>query len=209
MSRANLKWYLTHSDSFRATGFATRLAVVTHAEKHGSVLFIQPTPLQFLFAWLILQCFPSACICEHAGNSSRGNGLARNIMCLRTIAESNSFHMRNSELRQRHHCVGKVLILVTKVHDSLGLLNMGIPILLCQEQGKILTSLQRIPLREGLLEKKGTGCLMYTDINMLIHIYTHIYISCSQIWDSSHSATFFDWRLEKVIPYTPVQGNLL
>lgn len=78
--------------------------------------------------------------------------------------------MRRSVLRPRHCCVGEVLILVTKVHDSPGLLNMGIRILLCQEHGKTLTSFQRIPLREGLLEKKGTGCLTYTDINMLVYI---------------------------------------
>lgn len=147
MSRTNRKWYLPDSDSFRAAGFATGLVVVTHAEKHGSVLFIQAVPLQFLFAWLIPQYFSSVCICERARNSSHGNGLARNIISLRMIAKSNSLHMQNSELRQRHCSVGEVLILVTKVHDSPGLLSMGILILLCQEHGKTLTSFQRIPLR--------------------------------------------------------------
>lgn len=162
---------------------------------------------QYLYAWLIPQSFPSVCICEPAGNSSRGSGLVRNIPPLRMMAKSSSFHMRNSELRQRHSCVWEVLISVTKVRDSLGLFNMGIPIPLCQEHGKTLTSFQRIPLQGGLLEKKGTGCLTYTDMNMLIYIY--IYSSCTQIWKSSDSATFFDWRLEKLSTYAPVQGNLL
>lgn len=83
---------------------------------------------------------PSVCISEHTGNSLHGNGFARNIIPLRVIAKSNSFHMRNSELRQRHHCVWEVLILVTKVHDSSSLLSMGIPTALCQEHGKTLTS---------------------------------------------------------------------
>lgn len=87
---------------------------MTQAEKHGSVLFIQPVPVQFLFAWLIPQYFPSVCISEHTGNSLQGNGFARNIIPLRVIAQSNSFHMRDSELRQRCHCVWEAFILVTK-----------------------------------------------------------------------------------------------
>lgn len=50
MPTDNSKQYLPNADSFRATGFATAVIVVTQAEKHGSVLFIQPVPVQFLFA---------------------------------------------------------------------------------------------------------------------------------------------------------------
>lgn len=53
---------------------------MTQAEKHGRVLFVQPVPVQFLFAWLIPQYFPSVCISEHTGNSLHGNGFARNII---------------------------------------------------------------------------------------------------------------------------------
>lgn len=77
-------------------------------------------------------------------------------------------------MKQRCLCVGEILILVTKVHDSPSSLNMGIPILLCQEHGKPPTFFQRIPMGGGLLKKKGTGCLMNTDINMLLYIYTHV-----------------------------------
>lgn len=73
------------------------------------------------------------------------------------------------------------------MHHSPSLLNIGIPILLCQEHGKTLTSFQRVPMGERLLEKKGTGCLVYTDINMLLYIYS----SYAEIWESSDSATFF------------------
>lgn len=37
-----------------------------------------------------------------------------------------------------------------------------------------LLSSKKIPMGEGLLEKKGTGCLMNIDINMLLYIYIHI-----------------------------------
>lgn len=73
-------------------------------------------------------------------------------------------------MKHRCPCVREVLILVTKVHHSPSLLNIGIPILLCQEHGKTLTSFQRVPVGERLLEKKGTGCLVYTDTNMLLYI---------------------------------------
>lgn len=52
----------------------------------------------------------SVCIYEHAGSSSCGNGLGRNIISLRMTAESNSFHMKNSDLHetQMSLCKGSI-----------------------------------------------------------------------------------------------------
>lgn len=46
-------------------------------------------------------------------------------------------------MKHRCPCVGEILTLVTKVHDSPTSLNMGIPILLCQEHGKPPTFFQK------------------------------------------------------------------
>lgn len=106
-------------------------------------------------------------------------------------------------MKHRCPCVGEILTLVTKVHDSPTSLNMGIPILLCQEHGKPPTFFQRIPLGEGLLEKKGTGCLMNKDINMLLSIY--IYIKLRSNLGKLRFSYFLRLEAGKATICTPIQ----
>lgn len=77
-------------------------------------------------------------------------------------------------MKHRCPCVGEILTLVTKVHDSPTSLNMGIPILLCQEHGKPPTFFQKNPNgRRASGKERHWLSNEYRYKHASIYIYTH------------------------------------
>lgn len=78
-------------------------------------------------------------------------------------------------MKHRCPCVGEILTLVTKVHDSPTSLNMGIPILLCQEHGKPPTFFQKNPNgRRASGKERHWLSNEYRYKHASIYIYIHI-----------------------------------